>query len=63
MKNFLLGIVFAAIALALGGCLYFRFGFADVCANVSLSWLRTSTRALPIPITSRSGSATGGALL
>ena len=37
MKNFFRGIVFAMIALALGGSLYFRFGFADVCANVQVS--------------------------
>jgi hypothetical protein len=39
MKNFFRGIVFAIIALALGGWLYLRFGFADVCANVPLSRL------------------------
>ena len=39
MKNFFRGIVFAIVALALGGWLYLRFGFADVCANVPLSWL------------------------
>ena len=37
MKNFFRGIAFAMIALALGGSLYFRFGFADVCANVQVS--------------------------
>ena len=37
MKNFLAGIVFAIIALSLGGWLYLRFGFADTCANVPLS--------------------------
>ena len=39
MKNFFQGIIFTIIALALGGWLYFRFGFADVCANVPLSRL------------------------
>src|SRR5258708_35741876 len=37
MKNFFRGIVFAIIALALGGWLYLRFGFADICANVPVS--------------------------
>ena len=37
MKNFFRGIVFAIIALALGGWLYLRFGFADMCANVAVS--------------------------
>ena len=37
MKNFFRGIVFAIIALALGGWLYLRFGFADVSANVPVS--------------------------
>ena len=37
MKNFFQGIVFALTAFALGGWLYLRFGFADVCANVPLS--------------------------
>jgi hypothetical protein len=39
MKNFVQGVVFAVIALALGGWLYLRFGFAEVCANVPLSRL------------------------
>ncbi len=39
MKNFVQGVVFAFIAFALGGWLYLRFGFADVCANVPLSRL------------------------
>jgi len=37
MKNFFRGIVFAIIALALGGWLYLRFGFADICADVPVS--------------------------
>ena len=39
MKNFLAGIVFALLALSLGGWLYLRFGFADICANVPVSRL------------------------
>ena len=39
MKNFFRGTAFAIIALSLGGWLYLRFGFADVCANVPLSRL------------------------
>lgn len=39
MKNFVQGVALALTALALGGWLYFRFGFADVCANVPLSRL------------------------
>jgi mono/diheme cytochrome c family protein len=37
MKNFFGGIVFVMIVLALGGWLYLRFGFVDVCANVQPS--------------------------
>jgi hypothetical protein len=39
MKNFFRGIVFAVVALALGGWLYLRFGFAEVCANIPVSRL------------------------
>ena len=48
MKNFFRGIVFAIVALVLGGWLYLRFGFADVCANIPLSWLDSEVASTAI---------------
>lgn len=41
MKNFVLGIFSALIALSLGGWLYLRLGFADLRAKAPPSWFES----------------------
>src|SRR5437868_3619827 len=41
MKNFIQGIIFALIALSLGGWLYLRLGLADLRANVPPCWFES----------------------
>lgn len=41
MKNFVLGVVFALIALGVGSWLYLRLGFADLRAKAPPSWFES----------------------
>jgi mono/diheme cytochrome c family protein len=48
MKNFVRGIVFTIIVLAIAGWLYVQFGFADFRANVPPSWLESQIVGLAV---------------
>jgi mono/diheme cytochrome c family protein len=41
VKNFVRGILLAVVALAFSSWIFFRFGFADLRANVPPSWLES----------------------
>lgn len=48
MTNFVRGILFAVVALAFGSWLFFRFGFADLRANLPPSWLESEMMSVAV---------------